>query len=346
MQELGCHAVDGTAFGEKEGLPFSAQWRESGMETELLFHFAAAADTRALVARLKKEKQPHLRWFAENGEEGHALVALYRPPSDFYAKSGIYNLLHQVAALQAEGALAPPENCPLCGLAGCDACACLAEVYRPVHAACVNTRLTLPEKDEKVPETGGGHILTGILGALLGAFIAALPIWTFALNDGTVHWVLYAFIPLLSGLCYRMMRGRASSGWAGISVLLASLLAAMVLELIWFWVLLSNEYGQTIPFFITVQRYFASHSLGSTLRDMLSCLLALFAGYLATTVFLRRYVQDGVVPRHTVRGAAYVRSTLRPRGQSGPDAKPADEPTQPETPQGEIHGTESPDAPQ
>lgn len=326
MQVFSCHTADGIAFGQVDGLPFSAQWRP-GKDTEILFEFAAAEDTRALAARLKKEKRAHLRWFAHNDADGHTLAALYQPPSDFYAKAGINNLLRGMAALQKQGDIAPPETCPLCGLAQPDACAYLSGAYRPVHAACVETRLELPEKDETIPASAGGNVFTGIWGALLGAFIGALPIFTFALNNGTIHWVLYAFIPILSGLCYRLLRGKASAAVAGVAVLAASLLAALGLELIWFWLLLSAEYGQPVPFLVSAQRYFASHTLLLTVREMLACLLALFAGYMAVTIFLRRYVQDGIIPKHVVRGAAYVRGTLSTGCGSPAGQPPEDEDT-------------------
>ena len=314
MQEFGCHSKGGIALGEKDGLPYSAVLQHGADGDEILLRFAVDSGARALASRLKKEELANVRWFAENGKDGQALVALFTPPSEFYVKSGLHHLLHTLSQLKKEGGITPPAVCPLCGLGGCDSNAYLDDDYRPVHAACVKTRLKLPEDDQVIPARAGGNIFTGILGAFLGAVIASLPIFTFALNDGVLHWVLYAFIPILSALCYRLLRGRASSTWAGLLVLASSLLCAFVLELLWFWVLLSAQYQQTVAFAISLQRYFASHSFALTVREMLTCLLALLAGYMAASVLLRRYVQDGGVPRQVVRGAAFTRSTLVPLG--------------------------------
>ena len=328
MQELGCHTRDGIALGQWEGLPFSAQLARHGPPAQLVLRFVAAEKTRPLAARLNREKMAHTRWFAEDAKAACALVAVYAPPSDFYTKSGLYLLLGRVANLHKTGALCLPQQCPICHLGQCDAHAFLDEGYRPVHAACVQGRLALPQQDETVPARAGGHVLTGVLGALLGAFVGALPIWSFALSQGTIHWVLYAFIPILSGLCFRLLRGRASLAVAGVSVLASSLLAAFLLEQVWFWLVLSSTYSRSVPFMLSLQQYFATHTLVLAVQQMFTCLLALLAGYGAVTIFLRRYVQDGMVPARIIRGGDFVRDTMKPMGAKapGPVAKDTNSP--------------------
>ncbi len=320
MAELGARAVNGTACGQRGAVYYSAALDKSGSAPQMLFRFAASAPAGALARRLNREKEPHLHWLAEAGEDGPVLLALSAPPSDFYAKSGVVKLLGMVEALVRAGELAAPAACPLCGLGGTDAHAVLRGAYRPVHAACVQTRLGLPDKDSVIPAHAGGRVPTGILGAVLGAFVGALPIFTLAMNQGKLHWALYAFIPILSGLCYRLLRGKAAPLVAALSVLIASIAAAFVLELIWFWLVQCASYGLVIPFGISLGQYFASHNLFSTVREMLTCLLALFAGYMAVTIFLRRYVNEGRHPAQTLRGGDYVRATLASDQPPTPDA--------------------------
>ncbi len=298
------------AFGVQAGLPYSAEL-EAGGES-LTFRFAAGAGAAGAAKALNALGQDYVRWHARPLEGGGLLEAEFSPPSDFYTRNGAFTLLKNAEAQMAAAGLAPPENCPLCGLPACDSYAFIQPAYRPVHSGCLATRLDLPEQDITPPRRAYGHIATGILGALFGAFVAALPIWSLALTRERVYFALYAFIPLLSALLYRTFRGRASSNLAGLAVLASSLLAAMALELVWYWLVLSDAYGVNLPFWESAGVYFQTHTLLKSLREMLSCLAALLVGFVASTIFLRRYARERAAPQRPLRGAAFVRESARP----------------------------------
>lgn len=312
METFGAKTSGDLAFGATEGFPYSVQLIERGEPPQLLFQFVLNGNTRKLAAGLKKKQLPFTRWFAGPAKGGHLLAAVLTPPSEFYLKASITDLLAAATTAGAAAGLAPPQSCPLCHLPGCDAYAFLDEGYRPTHTACLGTRLALPQQDTRTKKTVRGHVLTGILGALLGAFIGALPIWAMALSKSTLYWALYVFIPILSGLCYRLCRGKANLNVAGLSVLLSSLLLAFALEQVWYWLLLSARYGINIPFSISISQYLKTHTLLITLREMLMCLVALLVGFVATTVFLRRYAAEGQVPPRILRGAGFIRATAMP----------------------------------
>jgi hypothetical protein len=60
---------------------------------------------------------------------------------------------------------------------------------------------------------------------------------------------------------------------------------------------------------------------------MLMCLIALFAGFVAVTMFLRRYADEGAAYAATVRGAKFIRESCRPMAsfEAADGAFPRDE---------------------
>lgn len=317
MEYYHCKCVQGVVLGSFKGWPFSARLLQDTDAPEVLVRFLSPPKTKELAHKLNREKQPHIRWYAEVSDKNEPVLdAVARMPSDFYVKATIHTILNVAVKNFEEMGLAPPDVCSLCGLPHCDCMGYLYGAFRPLHQGCLDTRLQLPPEDRVLPERISGHVLTGVLGALLGALVAALPIWSLALTNGRIHWALYAFIPLLSGLCYRLFRGKAIHNVASLAVLLSSLAATMLLELVWYWLVLTTTYGTNIPFWQSVQHYFAYHTLFSSLREMLFCLLALFVGFMAVNVFLRRYAENGHQPRQVIRGADYTRSTVCPLCES------------------------------
>jgi hypothetical protein len=329
MRSLDAKVLGGSALGVAEGFPYSADLLERGDPARLVFRFLLGESTRRLAAALNRQRVPFTHWYAGRAGEETLLEGVLTPPSEFYLKAGVSGLLTAAAAACRGAGLAPPAVCPLCRLSGCDACALLQGGNRPVHTACLNARLTLPEEDTQTPKTVRGRILTGIPGALLGAFMGALPIWALALSKGTLYWALYAFIPLLSGLCYRLCRGRASINLAAGAVLSASLLAAFALEQVWYWLLLTGRYGVNVPFSVSASLYFKAHTLSTALSEMLLCLVALLLGFVAAAVFLRRYAAGGQIPPRTVRGAKYIRANALPMAPPAGAAAPKKPPPAP-----------------
>ena len=312
MQGFGFTAHGRTAFGATGGYPCTVEKLSDFNRGDLAVRFALGAPARAVATGLRKEKLDHVKWYALPDGAGSILVAVYAPPSDFFARAGIHTILTTATRALKDAGVQPSENCPLCGLAACDGYACLEGEWRPVHLACLKTRLELPDEDHTPPRKTSGHVLTGIAGALVGALFGALPIWALALSRDTLYWALYAFIPILSGLAYRTARGKASTNVAGIAVLCPSLLAALVLEQVYFQLWLSHQQQANIPFSVSVPYYIATHSFASSVREMLFCLLALVVGYLATMAMLRRYSQGGINPGRVVRGTKFIRSTAMP----------------------------------
>lgn len=313
MSEFGAAARDGTACGARSGYPYTVELFDA-RAPELTFRFVLAQDAKPARELLKKEPGAHTRWYSEpdSMSGGGILVAVLRPPSDFYAKAAVHGVLGRAAETLKAMDLTPPEECPLCGNPGCDVHALLGACFRPAHKACLDTRLSLPEEDVVKPVRLRGFYLTGILGAVLGALIGGLPNFALALNEGRINAPLYAFIPILSALVYRLLRGKASRTYSNIVVLAASLGSAFLLELVWYWLVQATPLGYMVSFWATSAQYFATHTFALTLREMLFSLISLAVGCIPAAFVLKGWAKGGRTGGETVRGAKYVRESAAP----------------------------------
>ncbi len=313
MQAQGCHTNKRMAFGVKGGFPYSVEMQYvDEPNAELVFRFFVNGSTHTAAAKLNKQKLANLHWFSDSASGGGTLECVLSVSSEFYLRAGLYDVLHSAPATLTGLNLAPPQACPLCGLENCDTYADLEGGFRATHAECLSSRLSLPEQDSEPTKRVRGNVLTGILGALFGALVASAPIFAMAMNNGTIYWALYAFIPIASGFLYRTFRGKANINIAGLSVLFSSLLFAFILEMIWYWMVLSATFDVNIPFYSSIQTYFATHTLVLTLQEMMFCLAALLAGFLGISIMLRRYANSSLETVAPTRGAAYVRASAMP----------------------------------
>ncbi len=342
MEEMGARCLDGTAFGvagrpkpavarqtaaqqlseddgfgssrNVAGYPYSLELDTGARTPELTLRLVVSQSARPAWLALKEKNSRQVRWFHEPDEMsgGGVLGAVLRLPDEFYAKAAVHGALADAAqALRAAG-LALPEKCPLCQNGGCDVYAQLGDAFRPAHTACLQTRLALPEEDHVTPVRIRGNYFTGILGGLLGALVGALPSFALAMGQMRISAPLYAFIPILSALLYRLLRGKARRNFSAVVVLLASIGTALLLELIWYWLVQAVGTQFSVTFWQTSALYFENHTLALSLSEMWVCLVALAIGFIPAGVLLRGYAHSRTEGGETIRGAAYVRASAMP----------------------------------
>lgn len=101
----------------------------------------------------------------------------------------------------------PLTFCPFCGQDHCDSLCVVQDRYAPVHEACANSTYppaVLPD-DSRIPSSG--NLITGIIGAILGLLVGALP--QIALNAaiGYSLGALYILPALLAFGGYKLLHG-------------------------------------------------------------------------------------------------------------------------------------------
>lgn len=330
MAGFGCKTIGNMALGAAGVYPYSAEL-ESSSPLAVEFGFVAHGKISSALSYIKSLKQPHLKWSITQSKGTSTLCCTMEPPSDFYAKAEVHTLLHTAKKALEKYGCTPPDKCLICGSGGCDALAYI-EGYRPVHSLCLKTRLDLPEQDETVharPETIS--YFTGFAGALMGALIGAMPSLFQIIGSGRINTLMYAFIPIISALFYRLARGKKNQNFAAVAVLASSLGAAFLLEQIGYWAVISDFFSYEITFSSSIQNYLANHSFSGAVKQMMFSLAFLLVGYFASTILLRRYAAQTSSDSYTRRGAKFALASETPINQAHvPEEKqqggPNDEP--------------------
>ncbi len=310
MEEFGFHVVDTVALGMFKEWPVRIQKQEDELELRIV----VPKQAKTCLKELKSKGLSYTDWFAQadlaHEHECYVLGAYIQTPSDFYLRSTLHTALTSLVKCLQEESYTPPKTCALCGEEHCEALAFVQEECRVVHRRCVKEKLNLPQKDAQAKPKVQGSYWGGILGALLGAAVAALPNWAQVLSDASVNRILYLFLPFMATLLYRLFRGKAKLLVAGVTVLAASFVVAFGLELVWFWVMATSQAGYNISLANTTALYFEIYTLRLSFQDMAPSLLFLLVGFFPSTILLRRYVASKTMICSVTRGKEFVENSF------------------------------------
>lgn len=328
MQYFHCKTVKNIAMGAVGDFPYSAELYLGEDPTRIKLRFPMQEGLSSVLGYFKSNPVEYTTVYSEYTGDGKPVFACeVHPPTDFYVKSTLYSLLKEAEKAFADAT--PLLVCPLCGGGNCDSRAFLEEDNRLTHSACVKNRLSVQAADRQQPPSVTGSYLRGAAGALLGALLGALPSWAQAMSQGRVTTILYLFIPFMSALLYRLLRGKASRNAAAVSVLFSSVLVAFIMELFLYWLVLSYQAGYNISIWESSSYFFASFSFASAVRNMFSSLLFVLIGFFVSAILLRRYAAAGTRPGKTIRGSLFIEDSLVPLNpesaapEQGSTGKPA-----------------------
>lgn len=328
MEEFHCHTQAKLAFGQAKGYPFCIEHQRNGGESIFIASFLVDGNAKPCLGPLKENAGEYITWWVENDVHmgnGALLMARIETPTEFYIKSTIHTLLAAGPGTLQGAGLKPPVVCPLCQQQNCELYAYIDDGYRMTHQACLDNRLDIPENDQVQPAKTKGNYALGAVGALLGALLGLTPNWSLAFNNGRISSLFYIFIPVFSAMFYRLFRGKANRIAAALIVLGSSVLAAFLLELVWYWLALTSQMGHNISLAQSTASYFQNHTLMLTVQEMFSSLLFLLGGYIPASILLRKYTGDGELPAKVIRGARLVRASAMPVEQAENEQPPAEQ---------------------
>lgn len=217
------------------------------------------------------------------------------------------------SALREEG-VCVPDKCPYCKQEGCDALALLNRAYTPVHKACCEEQSYSTVTRAEVNAKQGSYV-TGVIGALLGGFVAVIPsiltIWFLE----RIYSVLFFLIPLGVYHGYRLLRGRMNRV-VGVVTIVISLIMPFVLEQAVFYLTVATRFGILPSIFDTVSFYFTLQTPGEIAASLAMPYLFLLVGLWVTFRQITR------TSAHEVTDAAAVLDSITPyrsAARSGPE---------------------------
>ena len=316
-QARGCRQVQDDAFGIYRGYPFAVHYKKGGKgQLTATFKFGAKAP-KSLLKEMRAALKPY----------GAAPMS-YAPDRMGFLLSGkdgvdenFDGALSALAELFAAAGVTPPAACPFCKGQGCDTLAFVGGGYVPVHRTCLD-RVLGGSAAAARHSMQQGNYFTGILGALVGGLVGALPSLLTIWFASRVFALLFALIPICAYQGYKICRGKLNRV-ATVVTILSSILPVFALEQILFYLSVVDYYGIWPSIFSSMVLYFQIYTLGDMLASMITELVFVALGI---WISWRMITQTGGA---ALQGVQYVSATTAP--YAGPGVAPAS--VQPPAPQ-------------
>lgn len=309
-----CRIVKNNAFGVCQGYPFAVSLHK-GMQSLLDVSFWFGAKAPGKVFRELRRAMKPFKASAMHPAPNRLGFMLSCRGEDTEQKFD--DALAAAVAVFAAAGLSAPVQCPICHRAGCDTLAVVGGGYVPVHRACLDAALARQAESAQRSLTGGNYF-TGVLGALLGAMVGALPslltIWFLSRAFG----LLFALIPIGAYQGYKLCRGRLNRAATAVAVVV-SVLQVFVLEQALFYIAIVTQLDYWPNVLESVGYYFQVMSFGDMIGDMAVPLL--FVG-LGIWVAWRMISQTGAT---ALQGVDFANATAEAwNGAPAAPAAPAD----------------------
>lgn len=319
----GCRQVQNDAFGIYRGYPFAVHYKKGG-QGQLTAAFKFGSKTpKSLLKEMRAALKPYGAspmsyapdrvGFLLAGKEG--------------AEENFDNALSALAELFTAAGLTPPTVCPFCKGNGCDTLAFVGGGYVPVHRACLDRALAGNATAARRSMQQGNYF-TGILGALAGGLVGALPSLLTIWFASRVFALLFALIPICAYQGYKLCRGRLNRV-ATVVTILSSILQVFVLEQLLFYISVVDYYGIWPSIFSSMILYFRLYTPGDMIASMATQLVFVALGI---WISWRMITQTGGTALQSVQ---YINATVAPYAAPGTTPAPAQTPA-PQAPAGAV----------
>ncbi len=195
------------------------------------------SDIKQQIKALNKENKKLRFVRGKDGVIVYIQVGKQNPEEDWRAQT------REVLSILRRVGVRPASVCTMCGQRGGDALIGGGAFYVPVHRHCVdekeNQAVVLAERND-----AEGNYITGIIGALLGAFVGVIPSLVTTLFMEKIYALLFALIPLCIYGGYKLFKGKMNRVVIVLSVILSVLSVFMLdMEVLIFSII--NDYGVT-----------------------------------------------------------------------------------------------------
>lgn len=288
---------DGMA-GAWRGYPFVTRLQSKRISVLTTVFTISGQLSGKLVRRLKKELPKRC---SLTGGQSPALICSGQDDELLGAYAAAMEKV--TSALREEG-VCVPDKCPYCKQDGCDALALLSRAYTPVHRSCCQERAYSTVTRAEVNAKQGSYA-AGVIGGLLGGFVAVLPsvltIWFLE----RIYSVLFFLIPLGVYHGYRLLRGRMNRA-VGVVTIVISLIMPFVLEQAVFYLAVAAGFGIMPSIFDTITFYFILQTPGEIAASLAMPYIFLFVGLWVTFRQITR------TSAHEVTDAAAVLDSVTP----------------------------------
>lgn len=233
------------------------------------------------------------------------------------APATLASYMNAYTAALRENGVAPADTCAITGASRPDSL-CLVRTgnfdsYQPVSAAAVR-RLSDKAREAVEENQLNGSYGLGVVGALLGMLVGLIPNLLTIVFTERIFGLLFALVPILSMLGYKLFRGKMSKGAMAIVILL-SLLGVPVMEFTYLVIYLIREYGAELGEAVayTAEMFRTPEFLSEAAPDFIQLLV-----FMAIGVAIAWRFMSGQINTTQLRGTETQLATLRPNPAYAP----------------------------
>ena len=266
----GYRCVSGATVGVYNGYPFQGVLRTGKIDV-MTVNFRLGKNPKGAAVRTTKKELPTGGGLVSTAGQ----MTLTCSGRDGDLIRNFEESMRTVTNMLREQGCPVPDVCPLCRKKDCDALA-LVNGYVPVHRACCENQAYNTVTQAELNRVQGSYV-TGVIGALIGGLVGAIPtiltIWFLE----RIWVLLYALIPLCAYWGYKKLRGRMSRG-AVVVVILSSVLQLFIMEQVYFYMLIVVSWGIWPSIFATVPLYFDLMTPAEIAQDMAMSVVFLALG--------------------------------------------------------------------
>jgi hypothetical protein len=262
------HQVQDDAFGIYDIFPYRLSYNRqtaSGTANAQGFTVWLLLDSKpddALVKELRAVVHPFKVSVSQSAESGIRLSF----PKKWANGETFDNVLSKTTDLLRNHGLSSASQCPICGTQNCDILLNWKGFYRPAHQSCVQSTLSTGVETARNKIQNGSY-LTGILGALVGSFLGAIPSFLSIWFGNQIVAFLFALIPLGAYFGYKLAHGKMNHLVTVITIV-ASFVQLFVLEQMLFYFNVVVVTGLHPSIFDTITKYFQHYTVSDIVESV------------------------------------------------------------------------------
>lgn len=312
------------AFGEVRGYPFTVVAKGNPVRSMTVSFKLAARLPKKVYKSVKASLQGAGKLFYFNDDP--LLVGLTCAGKDQDLWNRVFAAMDIVAQGFFENGVAIPGTCPLCKKGDCDSLAYIGDGYVPVHKQCCESRsygtMAAVEANQNA-----GHIITGIIGAILGGTIATIPTILLMYFAEMISAWLYALIPLGAYFGYRLCKGKMGYGVLPVVIIIAIAELFFVQQVMWY-LALHDEYG-IWPYIHESIAYFKEYvPVNLMLQDLIQPAIFTALGIFISFGQIRRNNHVEKADADLVLRSLFVKNAAQPQTAANPawNPQPVQEP--------------------
>jgi len=242
LQEFASHAqasgmivVDEMAYGEVQGYPFAIKAKGKDIRCMNISYKVEDRVPAKVIKNIKNTiKMQGITgcnvYFINNNRQ---MIGVTCAGAETTLWNHVFAILSIVAKSLAEQGIRVPNVCPICKQGLCDSLADVGGAYVPVHKQCCEN-MSYNTMAATEANQNSGNMAVGILGAIIGGTIAAIPTILTIVYMEMIFAILYALIPLGAYHGYRLCKGKMNKAVLGIVIVIAVLEIFVVQQTLWY----------------------------------------------------------------------------------------------------------------